>query len=114
MYVYMYMNANRSVFITLHKLKDKWIKEIKITMHCFIEEKVGNSFDPIDIEDNFLNKPPMAQALRLAIIKCNLIKVQSFHGSRTTGVELSSKLLPVCGKCSTWAALSGLSARGCA
>jgi hypothetical protein len=32
-----------------------------------MEEKVGNGFEIIDIGDNFLNRAPIAQVLRLII-----------------------------------------------
>jgi hypothetical protein len=43
-----------------------------------IEEKVGNSLEHMDIGENFLNRTPRVQALRLRIDKRDLIKLHSF------------------------------------
>jgi hypothetical protein len=51
------------------KPKPKWIKDLNInldTLHL-IEEKVGTSFECTGTGDNFLNRTPMAQALRSTI-----------------------------------------------
>jgi hypothetical protein len=48
------------------KLKSKWIKDLNIkpdTMNL-IEEKVGKNLELIGTEGNFLNRTPMAHALR--------------------------------------------------
>jgi hypothetical protein len=42
---------------------------IKLDTLNTIEEKVENSLECIGIEDNFLNRTPMAQALRSTIDK---------------------------------------------
>jgi hypothetical protein len=53
------------------KLKSKWIKDlhIKPDMLNLIEEKVGKSFKHISTGETFLNRTPMAQALRSTIDK---------------------------------------------
>jgi hypothetical protein len=53
------------------KVKSKWMKDLNVKPHILnlIEWKVGNSFEPIGIGDNFLNRTPMAQALRSTINK---------------------------------------------
>jgi len=43
-----------------------------------IEEKVGKSLKHMGTGENFLNKTPMAYALRSRIDKWDLIKLQSF------------------------------------
>ena len=43
-----------------------------------IEEKVGKNLEFIGTGGNFLNRTPMAQALRSRIDKWNLIKLESF------------------------------------
>jgi hypothetical protein len=43
-----------------------------------IEEKVENSLEFIKTGDNFLNRTPTAQALRLTIDEWNLMKLKSF------------------------------------
>ena len=51
------------------KLKSKWIKDLNIKPDTLnlAEENVGKSLECIGTGDNFLNRTPMAQALRLTI-----------------------------------------------
>ena len=58
------------------KLKSKWIKDlhIKPDMVNLIEEKVGKNLEHISTGENFLNRTPVAQALRSTTDKWNLIK----------------------------------------
>ena len=42
------------------------------------KEKVGNIIECISTEDNFLNRQPVVQALKLTIDKWGLMKLQSF------------------------------------
>ena len=53
------------------KLNSKWIKYINIKSDTLnmIEEKVGNSLEHTGKGDNFLNRTPMDQLLRLTIDK---------------------------------------------
>jgi hypothetical protein len=37
-----------------------------------IEKKVGNGLEHIDIGDNFLNRTPIAQTIRLTVYKLDL------------------------------------------
>ena len=62
------------------KLKSKWIKDLNIKPDTLnlIEEKVGKSLELIGIGGNFLNRTPMAQALRSGIDKWDLMKLKSF------------------------------------
>ena len=56
-------------------MKSKWIKDFNIksdTMNL-IEVKLGNSIECIGIGDNFLNRTPIAQAIRSIINKWNLM-----------------------------------------
>ena len=71
----MWKNANWSIFI-----KTKWIKDLNIKQDTlnFIEKKVGKTLEYIGTGDNFLNRRPMAQALRSTINKWELMKLQSF------------------------------------
>jgi hypothetical protein len=48
------------------KLKSNWINELNIKPDTLnlIEKKLGNSLERIGTGDNFLNRTPMAQALR--------------------------------------------------
>jgi hypothetical protein len=53
------------------KLKSKWIKNLNIKPYTLnlTEEKVGSSLESISTGDNFLNRTPMAQALKSTIHK---------------------------------------------
>jgi hypothetical protein len=61
------------------KLKSKWIKDhnIKPDTLNLIEEKVEKSLEFIVTRENFLNRTPMAHALRSTIDKWDLIKLES-------------------------------------
>jgi hypothetical protein len=62
------------------KLKSKWIKNLNIKPDTLnqIEEKVRKSLEIIGTGGNFLNRTPMAQALRSRIDKRDHIKLESF------------------------------------
>jgi hypothetical protein len=62
------------------KRKSKWIKELHIKPETlkFIEDKVGKSFEDMGTGEKFLNRTPMACAVRLRIDKWDLIKLHSF------------------------------------
>jgi len=51
------------------KLKPKWIKDLHIKPDTLtlIEEKVGKNLEHMGTGENFLNRTPMASALRSAI-----------------------------------------------
>ena len=49
-----------------------------------VEEKVENSLEVIDKEDNFLNRLSIAQVLRSVIINWNLMKMKSFPKANNT------------------------------
>jgi hypothetical protein len=68
------------------KLKTKWIKDLHIKPETLklIEEKVGKSLKHMDTGGNFLNRTPMAYALRSTLDKCDLIKLQSFYKIKDT------------------------------
>jgi hypothetical protein len=65
---------------TCTKLKSKWIKDLHIKPETLklIEEKVGKSLEHMDTWETFLNRTPMACAVRSRIYKWDLIKLQSF------------------------------------
>jgi len=71
------------------KLKSKWIKHLRIKPDTqkLVEEKVGKSLDHMGIGENFLNKTPVAYALRLRINKWDLIKLQSFCQAKDTVIR---------------------------
>jgi hypothetical protein len=62
-------------------LKSKWIKDLNIkpdTLNVF-EEKVEKSFELIGMgKGDFLNRTPMAPALRSSINKWDLMKLKGF------------------------------------
>jgi hypothetical protein len=62
------------------KLKSKWIKDLHIKPDTLkhIEEKVGKSLEDMGTGEKFLNRTPMANAVRSRINKWNLIKLQNF------------------------------------
>ena len=62
------------------KLKSKWIKDLNIKPDSLklIEEKVEKSLELIGTGGYFLNRTPMAHALRLRIDKWDLMKLESF------------------------------------
>ena len=60
------------------KLKSKWIKDLHIKSDTLklIEEKVGTNLEHMGT--GFLNRTPIAYALKTRIDKWDLIKLQSF------------------------------------
>ena len=62
------------------KVKTKWIKDhhIKPDTLKLIEEKVVKSLKHMDTGENFMNRTPMAYALRYKIYEWDLIKLQCF------------------------------------
>jgi hypothetical protein len=68
------------------KLKCKWIKELHIIPEKLklIEEKVRKILEHMGIGETFLNRTPMAYALRSKIDKWDLIKLQSFCEANDT------------------------------
>ena len=57
-----------------------WIKyfNAKLDTLNLLKKKIGNSLELISTGDSFLNRTPIAQALRSAINKWDLIKPKSF------------------------------------
>ena len=68
------------------KLKSKWMKELNIKPDILnlIEEKVGKSLKLIGTGEIFLNRTPVAYALRSAIDKWDLMKLKSFCKAKDT------------------------------
>jgi len=62
------------------KLMSKWIKDFHIKPDALKlnEEEVGKSLEHISTGEIFLNRTPMAYALRSTINEWDLIKLQSF------------------------------------
>jgi hypothetical protein len=73
-------------FFSCIKLKSKWIKELHIKPKTLkvIEEKVGKSLDDMGTGERFLNRTPMACAVRSRMDKWDLIKLQSFYKGKDT------------------------------
>ena len=65
-------------------LKSTWIKDLNIKPDTLnlIEEKVGKSLELIGTGGNFLNRTPVAHALRSRIDKWNLMKQKTFYKSK--------------------------------
>ena len=78
--VSIYKNANWSILTPCTKLKSKWIKGLNITPDTLklVEEKVGKSLEFIDTGGTFINRTPMAYALKLTIDECDFMKLESF------------------------------------
>jgi hypothetical protein len=70
----------------LYKSQSKWIKELHIKPETLklIEEKVGESPEDMGTGEKFLNRTPMACAVRSRIDKWDLIKLQSFCKTKET------------------------------
>ena len=68
------------------KLKSKWIKDIHIKPDTLkrIEKKGGKSLEYMGIGEHFLNRTPVAYALRSRIDKLDLIKLQNFCKAKDT------------------------------
>jgi hypothetical protein len=68
------------------KLKSKWIKDLHIKPDTLklTEKKVGKSLRDMGTGENFLNRIPIAYALRSRIVKWDLKKLQSFGKAKDT------------------------------
>ena len=68
------------------KLKSTWIKDLHIKPDTLklIEKKVGKSLEHMGTGEIFLNRTPIAYALRSRIDKWDLIKLQSFCKAKDT------------------------------
>ena len=66
--------------------KSNLIKDLNIKLDTLnlIEEKVGNSLEHIGTGENFLNRTPVAQALRSTIDTLELLKMKSFCKAKDT------------------------------
>ena len=68
------------------KLKCKWIKDLHIKPGTLklLEEKVAKDLEHIGTGENFLNRKPIARALRSKINKWDLMRLQSFCKAKDT------------------------------
>jgi hypothetical protein len=62
----------------------QWKKESIFSKWNLIEEIVGKSFEHMGTGKKFINRAPMAYALRSRIDKWDLIKLQSFCKAKDT------------------------------
>ena len=62
------------------KLNSKWIKDLHIKPDTLklIEKKLGKTLEGMGTGEKFLNRTPIAYALRSRIDKWDLIKLQRF------------------------------------
>ena len=77
---------NDPFFSPCTKLSSKWINDLQTKPDTLnlIKEKVGKSLEHMGTGENFLNRTPMAYALRSTIDKWDLIKLQSFCKAKET------------------------------
>ena len=68
------------------KLNSKWIKDLHIKPDTLklIEKKVGKPLEDMGTGEKFLNRTPIAYALRARTDKWDLIKLQSFCKAKDT------------------------------
>ena len=68
------------------KLISKWIKDLHVKPDTLklIEKKLGKTFEYVGTGEKFLNRTPIAYALRSRIDKWDLIKLQSFCKAKDT------------------------------
>ena len=68
------------------KLNSKWIKDLHIKPDTLklIEKKLGKTLEDMGTGEKFLNRTPIAYALRSRIDKWDLIKLQSFCKAKDT------------------------------
>ena len=80
---------HRSLLSSCTKLKPKWIKDLNIKPETLnlIKEKVGDSFECIGTQNNFLNRTSTAQTWRATINKWDLMKLKSFCTAKDIVVQ---------------------------
>ena len=68
------------------KLKSKWIKDLHIKPDTLklIEKKLGKTLENMGTGEKFMNRTPIAYALRSRIDKWDLIKLQCFCKAKDT------------------------------
>ena len=87
-------NANRSILVSLTKFKYKWINDLHIKPDTLklIEGKVRKSLKHMGTGEIFLNRIPMAQAVRTIIDKWDLVKLRRFYYAKDTVNRKNSNL----------------------
>ena len=70
----MQKNVTKSIPISFAQTQVQVDKGLNIKPDTLnmIEKKVGNGLEHIDIGDNFLNRTPIAQTIRLTVYKLDL------------------------------------------
>ena len=73
-------NENRPFLISLYKAQVQVDQSLHIKLGTLklLEEKVGKTLEHTGTGENFLNRTPMAQALRPNMDKWDLMRLQSF------------------------------------
>ena len=68
------------------KFKCTWIKDLHIKPGTLklLDEKLGKTLEHIGTGENFLNRVPIARALRSKIDKWDLIRLQSLCNAKGT------------------------------
>ena len=68
------------------KINLKWIKDLNVRSETIklLEENIGEKILDIGLGNDFLDKPPEAQATETKINKCNCIKLKSFCTAKVT------------------------------
>ena len=85
------------------KLKSKWIKDLHIKPDTpnLIEEKMGKNLEHMGTGENFLNRSPIAYALRSRFVKWDLINYKDSVRQRTLSIgqngnqQIGKRSLPV-------------------
>ena len=82
----MQKNANRYIIITLHKTQVQvdHRPQHKTRYTKSNRKESGNCLECIGTGDKLLSRTPVAQALRLTIDKCDLMKLKSFCKAKPT------------------------------
>ena len=85
----MWKNENRSISVTMHKIKSKWIKDLSINPITIklTEERVGNSLQYMGTGDNFLYLTSVAQKIRATMNKWELLKLRYFCKAKDTVIN---------------------------
>ena len=80
MQIDMYLSSYR-------KLKSKWIKDLNVKLdrlNLIEKRKWERTLNTMGTGEIFLNRTPMAQALRSTINKWDLMKLKSFYKAKDT------------------------------
>jgi hypothetical protein len=78
----------RSLSLTLHENHFRWIKDLNVSSETLtlLEENIEKILEDI-VKDNFLNRIPIAQEIRVRIDKWDCIELENFCSSQETITE---------------------------